>query len=74
MGDLSIGFINDDWIQIMTMDPQYKTPPIPLRCFYLHRRFPEWWWGHFYRPEVWLALIFGIATLVSLFKTRARTA
>ena len=18
------------------------------------RRFPEWWWGHFYRPEVWL--------------------
>jgi len=22
------------------------------------RRHPEWWWGHFYRPEVWLAIIF----------------
>ena len=20
------------------------------------RRFPEWWWGHFYRPEVWCAI------------------
>jgi len=23
------------------------------------RQFPEWWWGHFYRPEVWLTIIFG---------------
>jgi hypothetical protein len=22
-----------------------------------HRRFPELWWGHFYRPEVWCALV-----------------
>ncbi len=22
-----------------------------------HRRHPEWWWGHFYRPEVWVALV-----------------
>ena len=21
-----------------------------------HRRFPEWCWGHFYLPEVWLVL------------------
>lgn len=27
------------------------------------RRFPEWWWGHFFRPEVWLflALTVGLA-------------
>jgi len=26
----------------------------------LYRRFyPEWWWGHFCRHEVWLAIIFG---------------
>jgi hypothetical protein len=29
-------------------------PPYDLVTF--HRRFPEWWWGHFYRPEVWLAI------------------
>ncbi len=21
------------------------------------RRYPEWWWGHFYRVEVWLAVL-----------------
>ena len=43
----------------------------PQMVAYLTRRFPEWWWGHFYRPEVWLALAFGVATLVSLFKTKS---
>ena len=23
------------------------------------RRYPEWWWGHFFRPEVWSAIVFG---------------
>ena len=23
------------------------------------RRHPEWWWGHFYRPEVWLCIVLG---------------
>ncbi|HLX64819.1 MAG TPA: hypothetical protein VKX17_26340 [Planctomycetota bacterium] len=23
------------------------------------RRYPEWWWGHFYRREVWFAIVFG---------------
>jgi WD40 repeat protein len=26
----------------------------------LRRRHPEWWWGHFVRPEVWIAAISGI--------------
>ena len=34
---------------------------------------PEWWWGYFYLPETWLCIVFSLATLVSLFKTRART-
>jgi hypothetical protein len=21
------------------------------------RRYPEWWWGHLYRVEVWLAVL-----------------
>jgi hypothetical protein len=28
------------------------------RHVFLRRR-PEWWWGHFYRPEVWAAAVFG---------------
>ncbi|MHC5053281.1 MAG: WD40 repeat domain-containing protein [Planctomycetota bacterium] len=31
-------------------------------CLY-RRRFPEWWWGHFYRPEVWAAILIGAAWL-----------
>jgi hypothetical protein len=27
------------------------------------RRFPEWWWGHFYRPEVWAAIVIGAVWL-----------
>jgi WD40 repeat protein len=30
------------------------------------RRFPEWWWGHFYRLEVWAAIVLGIAWLWSV--------
>lgn len=31
---------------------------------YYRRRFPEWWWGHFYRPEVWAFALITIALLV----------
>jgi len=27
------------------------------------RRFPEWWWGHFYRVETWLAIVLGFMLL-----------
>jgi WD40 repeat protein len=30
------------------------------------RRRPEWWWGHFYRPEVWAAVVFGLLWLWSV--------
>ena len=38
----------------------------------LHRRFPEWWWGHFYRPEVWLAI--GLSVLLIWRAARSRRA
>lgn len=31
-----------------------------------HRRFPEWWWGHFYRPELWVLVVLSMA-LVAIF-------
>jgi len=36
------------------------------RVYVLDRRFPEWWWGHFYRPEVWAAVAIGAAWLWSV--------
>ena len=35
------------------------------------RRFPEWWWGHFYRPEVWCALVL-TALLAWKFEARQK--
>ena len=35
-----------------------------------HRRYPEWWWGHFYRPEVWSALVFGVLLVLNIFRER----
>jgi len=32
------------------------------------RRFPEWWWGHLYRPEVWAAVGIGAAWLWSVVR------
>ena len=32
------------------------------------RRRPEWWWGHFYRPEVWVAFVLGVIWLWSVVK------
>ena len=35
-----------------------------------HRRFPEWWWGHFYRPEVWVAIALSGVQIWRLIKSR----
>jgi len=44
-----IGFATDDCILMgSSLDP--------TRFRVLHRRHPEWWWGHFYRPEMWVLL------------------
>lgn len=34
------------------------------RSITMKRRFPEWWWGHFFRLEVWLFALTGITLLV----------
>jgi hypothetical protein len=49
------GFIDDDQCVMRLEDSGNSTG----RYRVWHRRFPEWWWGHFYRPEVWLLIIFG---------------
>jgi len=43
----------------------------PRRAFVFVRRFPEWWWGHFYRPEVWFFPLLLGAVIWSIRKDRA---
>lgn len=39
---------------------RYKLTEDSVEMFSISKfRFPPYWWGHFYRPEVWLAIIFG---------------
>jgi len=33
------------------------------RVHVIRRCFPEWWWGHLCRPEVWAAVVIGAAWL-----------
>jgi len=39
------------------------------KIIYLTRRFPEYWWGHFYRFETWLLLV----SLIGIVATRIRS-
>lgn len=35
--------------------------------------YPEWWWGHFYRPEVWLLMVLSLTLGVTFVRhVRAR--
>ncbi len=49
------GFIDDNTCA-MGFYPAKKSKSSVVRIW--KRRFPEWWWGHFYRPEVWVAVVF----------------
>lgn len=35
-----------------------------------HRRHPEWWWGHFYRPEVWASIALIFSLVIHLVRAR----
>jgi hypothetical protein len=34
------------------------------------RRHPEWWWGHFYRPEVWASIALFFSLVIHLVRAR----
>ena len=38
----------------------------------LHRRFPEWWWGIFYRPLFWIAAVVFAGTVFEFVSMRKR--
>lgn len=58
-----LGFIDDDHcLFVHCIDPKSKPPRAAYRIW--RRRFPEWWWGHFYRPEVWGGGVLGLILLI----------
>jgi len=53
--------------QNWSSDGNYLILGVPNRpnCIGLwHRRFPECWWGHIYRPELWLSFLLGTLWLI----------
>ena len=53
------GFVDENTLKLWRMTSDRPSTQFAIATY--HRRFPEWWWGHFYRPEVWLfALLSGI--------------
>jgi len=48
-----LGFVDDN--RIVGVDGNFSAEGEFSYGYYflMQRRHPEWWWGHFYRPEVW---------------------
>jgi len=42
----------------------------PVRVW--HRRYPEWWWGHTYRIEVWVTFTLGLTWLWCVLRKNRR--
>ena len=61
LDDNNCAFRTGTWNLEISPDDQYEV---------YSRHFPEWWWGHFYRPEVWLAL--GLSAALGWRAVRAR--
>lgn len=58
----NVKFIDNDTIEFDTH--LLATNDSPQVRVTFERRFPEWWWGHFFRVEVWFFVLTGIALLV----------
>ena len=50
-----VGFLNND--TILGVIPNQENNVDHFETVAWRRRYPEWWWGHFYRPEVWIFLV-----------------
>jgi hypothetical protein len=70
---IDVGFVDSDTILGVESHvlgcTEFKYSPLLF-----HRRFPEWWWGHFYRPEVWLFIGLSGALLWRFARWRRKSA
>lgn len=60
-------FLDDNTIRLQVPYELLSRQNEPSRLY--RRRFPEWWWGHFYRPEVWACIVLGIGLLVRAWRS-----
>ncbi len=62
-------FLTNDLFAACLVNDAYPKPEERFSVF--RRRFPEWWWGHLYRPEVWLLPLWLGLIVWSIRKDRA---
>jgi hypothetical protein len=62
-------FVDNNMIEILMRKNDGK---LSIRRY--KRTHPEWWWGHFYRPEVWAFLFFCTLLLWRLIRLKWRVA
>lgn len=68
-----IEFVDDDTLICnhdvgQAMSVNQETRIFLLQRLTFHRRFPEWWWGQFYRPEVWLLFVLSVVLIVTFVR------
>jgi len=63
---MSMGFIDDN--RLLMAHAVTKGGKEDLRGRIWHRQYPEWWWGHLYRPEVWAMVAACLALAIQLFR------
>jgi hypothetical protein len=61
---MPLDFIDNDTI----LTREHTQSERPYRLFL--RRHPEWWWGHFYRPEVWASIALFFSLVIHLVRAR----
>jgi hypothetical protein len=52
----SVNFVDNDTVQFLTCDP---VDDFRARVRTYRRHYPELWWGHLLRPELWVAIVLG---------------
>lgn len=57
-----IGFIDDNTFVFDRFGPESEELSSSKYVVW-RRRFPEWWWGHLYRPEIWISGLLGLTWL-----------
>ena len=65
----AITFADDNTMVAMKFPSKKDEEFMFILC---HRRFPEWWWGIFYRPLFWIAVVVFIGTCIEFVSMRKR--
>lgn len=65
------GFLDNDRC-LVAIAPSTGGHGDQIRYAIWYRRHPEWWWGHFYRPEVWALIALTVFSSVIAVRSRLK--